>query len=188
MKRTILAMMLLGLGATLLSAATNQEIMLEGKAAIMTMGKTLKSHMKQNMKAGGPVQAAQFCSQKAVKIEKDVNKTYKTGLHVKRISLKYRNPDNKPTADEAKVLEWIQKEYKAGKKIPPMIVKQVSKNEYKVYKPIFIDKNVCLTCHGDIQTRSKPAYKIIKEKYPNDKAVDYKKGDFRGAFVAEIIK
>jgi nitrate reductase cytochrome c-type subunit len=176
------------LGATLLSAATNQEIMQEGKAAIMTMGQTLKLHMKQNMQAGGPIQAAQFCSQKAVQIEQDVNKANKNGVHVKRISLKYRNPNNKPTADEAKVLEQMQKDYKAGKKIAPMIVKQVSKNEYKVYKPIFIGKNVCLVCHGDVQTRSAQAYKIIAKKYPHDKAIDYKKGDLRGAFVADIVK
>ncbi|WP_457748344.1 Tll0287-like domain-containing protein [Sulfurimonas sp.] len=186
MKRIVLPMMLVGV--TFLNASTNQEIMAEGKAAIMKMGKTLKSHMKQNMKAGGPVQAAQFCSQEAVKIEKDVNKTYKKGIHVKRISLKYRNPQNKPTADEAKVLQQMQKEYKAGKKIAPMIVKQVATNEYKVYKPIFIAKNVCLVCHGDVATRSEAAYKIIHKKYPHDKAIDYKKGDLRGAFVADIVK
>ena len=187
MKRIILSMMLL-LSATLLSAVTNKEIKLEAKTAIMKMGSTLKSHMKENMKQGGPLQAAKFCSQEAVKIEKEVNKSYKNGISVKRISLKYRNPDNKPTVDEAKVLEQIQNDVNEHKKVPKMIVKQISQHKYKVYKPIFINKNVCLVCHGDAQTRSDAAYKTIKEKYPNDKAIDYKKGDFRGAFVAEIIK
>jgi len=176
------------LSVSLLNATTNKEIKMEAKAAIMKMGKTLKSNMKKNMKKGGAVQAAKFCSNKATDIEKDINAQYKKGVSVKRISLKYRNPDNAPMDDEKVVLEQIQSDFNNGKKIPKMIVKQISKNEYKVYKPIFLEKKVCLKCHGDIHHRDKEAYKIIKSKYPNDKAIDYKAGDFRGAFVAKIIK
>lgn len=180
--------MMLVASATLLSAASNQEIKQEAKAAMMKMGKTLKSHMKQNMKAGGPMQAATFCSSEASTLAKQVNESYPKGISAKRISLKYRNPEDKPTADEAKVLEQIQADVTAGKKVPKMIVKEIAKNSYKVYKPLFINKGICLTCHGDAQTRDPEAYKLIKEKYPNDKAVGYKQGDFRGAFVVTIIK
>jgi nitrate reductase cytochrome c-type subunit len=187
MKKIALSMMLVA-SATLLSAASNQEIKQEAKAAMMKMGKTLKSHMKQNMKAGGPMQAATFCSSEASTLAKQVNESYPKGISAKRISLKYRNPEDKPTADEAKVLEQIQADVTAGKKVPKMIVKEIAKNSYKVYKPLFINKGICLTCHGDAQTRDPEAYKLIKEKYPNDKAVGYKQGDFRGAFVVTIIK
>ena len=187
MKRIVLPIMLLA-SASLLSAATNKEIKQEAKSAIMKMGGALKSHMKQNMKAGGPVQAAGFCLDEASGIAKKVNASYPKGVSVKRVSLKYRNPADKPTADEAKVLEQIQSDVAAHKTVPKMIVKEVAKNSYKVYKPIFINKGVCLTCHGDAKTRDPEAYKLIKEKYPNDKAVGYKKGDFRGAFVVTIIK
>jgi len=176
------------LSVSLLNATTNKEIKIEAKAAIMKMGKTLKANMKKNMKKGGALQAAKFCSNKATDIEKDINTKYKKGISVKRISLKYRNPDNAPVDDEKIILEQIQRDFNNGKKIPKMIVKQISKNEYKVYKPIFLEKKVCLKCHGDIQHRNKKAYKIIKSKYQNDKAIDYKAGDFRGAFVAKIIK
>ena len=187
MKRIVLAIMLLA-SASLLSATTNKEIKQEAKSAIMKMGGALKSHMKQNMKAGGPTQAAGFCLDEASGIAKKVNASYPKGVSVKRVSLKYRNPADKPTADEAKVLEQIQSDVNAQKKVPKMIVKELSKNSYKVYKPIFINKGVCLTCHGDAQTRDPEAYKLIKAKYPNDKAVGYKKGDFRGAFVVTIVK
>lgn len=187
MKRVILPFMLLA-SASLLNAATNQEIKQEAKSAIMKMGGALKSHMKQNMKAGGPAQAAGFCLEEASGIAKEVNAGYPKGVSVKRVSLKYRNLANKPTADEAKVLEQIQNDVNAQKKVPKMIVKEVAKNTYKVYKPVFINKGVCLTCHGDAQTRDPQAYKLIKAKYPHDKAVGYKKGDFRGAFVVTIVK
>jgi len=186
MKKIVISIALLSV--TLLNATTNKEIKTEAKAAIMKMGKSLKSNMKKNMKKGGPVQAATFCAKKATKIEKEVNATYRKGLSVKRVSLKYRNPDNKPTFDEKAVLKQIQKDYKQHKQIPKMIVKQVGDNKYKVYKPIFLKKNVCLKCHGDSKHRDKKAYKVIKEKYPHDKAIGYKAGDFRGAFVVEIVK
>ena len=187
MKRIVLPIMLM-VSASLLSAAANQEIKQEAKSAIMKMGGALKSHMKQNMKAGGPVQAAGFCLEEASGIAKKVNASYPKGVSVKRVSLKYRNPANKPTADEAKVLEQIQNDVNEQKKVPKMIVKEVTKNSYKVYKPIFINKGVCLTCHGDVKTRDSEAYKLIKAKYPTDKAVGYKEGDFRGAFVVTIVK
>ena len=187
MKRIVLAMMLLT-SVSLLNAETNQEIKQEAKSAIMKMAGVLKSYMKQNMKAGGPVQAAGFCLEKASGIAKEVNAGYPKGLRVKRVSLKYRNPSNKPTTDEAKVLEQIQNDVDAHKTVPKMIVKALGKNTYKVYKPIFMNKGICLSCHGDAQTRDTKAYKLIKEKYPNDKAIGYKKGDFRGAFVVNIVK
>jgi len=187
MKKIALSMILVAT-TTLLSAATDKEIKQEAKAAIMKMGKRLKTHMKQNMKAGGPLQAAKFCSQEASSLVAKVNESYKKGVSVKRVSLKYRNPSAQPTVDEAKVLEQIQADVKSGKKVPKMIVRKLANNSYKVYKPLFIEKGICLTCHGDAQTRDPEAYKLIKAKYPNDKAINYKQGDFRGVFVVTIVK
>ena len=186
MKKIVILSALLSI--TLLNATTNKEIKTEAKAAIMKMGKSLKSNMKKNMKKGGPSKAAEFCSDEAQNIEKKINSSYKPGINVKRISLKLRNPDNSPTTDEKIVLQQIQKDYTNHVKIPKMIVKQISDNTYKVYKPIFLKKNVCLKCHEDINHRDKKAYKIIKKRYPHDKAIGYKTGDFRGAFVVKIVK
>jgi len=186
MKKVLITSILVG--TTLLNATTTKEIKLEAKSAIMKMGKTLKSNMKKNMKQGGAIQAAQFCTQKATKLETKINSTFRDGLSVKRVSLKYRNPANKPTADEKAVLAKIQNDLQNNRKVPKMIVKQLSANSYKVYKPIFIAKKVCLKCHGDITTLSKGAYKVIKSKYPHDKAVGYQIGDLRGAFVVSITK
>ncbi len=187
MKKIALAIMLL-ISTSLLNAVTNKEIKQEAKSAIMKIGGALKSHMKQNMKDGGPAQAAAFCLEEASGIAKKVNANYPQGVSVKRVSLKYRNPSNQPTVDETKILKQIQSDVNAGKAVPKMIVKELTKNSYKVYKPIFINKDVCLACHGDVQTRNPEASKLIEAKYPHDKAVGYKKGDFRGAFVVTIMK
>ncbi len=171
-----------------LQATTNKEIKMEAKIAIMKLGKTLKSEVVKNMKANGPVGTAYFCYKNAEKLTKKVNMTFKKGVSVKRISLRNRDKNNYPSSkDEIAMLKKLTAQAKAGKKLPKMIVEKISNNHYKVYKPIFIKKK-CLVCHGDAKHRSKEAYKIIKEKYPNDKAIGYKVGDFRGAFLVNIIK
>jgi len=188
MKKIILSIVAVAMSATFVSASTDKEIKQEAKTAIMKMGTTLKAHMKQNMKAGGSMQAAAFCSNEARGIAKKVNDSYEKGVSVKRISLKYRNPADKPTADEAKVLEELHTAFDANKTVPKMLVKEISDNHYKVYKPIFINNGVCLQCHGVNGVRDDKAYKLIEAKYPDDKAVGYKNGDLRGAFVVDIVK
>lgn len=186
MRKTILSVSALLLASTL-SAYTDQEIKSEAKTAIMKMAKTLKVNMKSHMKSGGPVAAVDFCSQQAGNIENSINKSYTNGISVKRISLQYRNSKNAPSADEKEVLQELQRKINTGKKLPPLFIEKLSNNHYKVYKPIFLNK-VCLNCHGDSKTLNKAAYKKIKATYPHDKAIGYKAGDLRGAFVAEIIK
>ncbi len=180
---------LFALIATLsLQADNNKEIKMEAKAAIMKLGKTLKGEVMKNMKAHGPQSTAYFCYKNAKNLTDKINKTYPSGISVKRISLKARNKNNYPTSkDEIEMLKKLEAKTKAGEKLPKLIVEKISKNHYKVYKPIIINKK-CLVCHGDEKHRNKDAYKTIKSKYPNDKAIGYKVGDFRGAFVADIVK
>ena len=178
---------ILAISSTLLSASSTKEIKLEAKTAIMKMGKTLKMNMKKSMKKGGVVEAAKFCASRAAQLESDINKTYKDGVSVKRVTIKPRNQNNMASSDERIVLNTFEKLQKEGKALPKMIVKEISKNHYKVYKPMVMG-GVCLKCHGNPKSMNKEVVSLIKEYYPNDKAMGYKKGDFRGAFVAEIIK
>ncbi len=171
-----------------LQASNNKEIKMEAKTAIMKLGKTLKGEVMKNMKAHGPNSTAYFCYKSAKRLTDKVNSSYPKGISVKRISLKVRNKNNYPKSpDEIKMLKNLEAKVKAGKKLPKLIVEKISANHYKVYKPIFINKK-CLVCHGDAKHRNKEAYKTIKAKYPHDKAINYKVEDFRGAFVADIVK
>ena len=188
MKKIIVSTLsIMALSTTLLSASTTKEIKMEAKSAIMKMGKTLKMNMKKSMKKGGVVEAAKFCASRASQIEADINKTYKDGVSVKRVTLKPRNPNNAASVDEQIVLNSLEKMQKDGKVLPKMLVKEISKGHYKVYKPMVMG-GVCLKCHGSTKDMNKEVVSLIKEYYPTDKALDYKKGEFRGAFIAEIIK
>ena len=185
MTKTLLSALLLS--TSLLTAATTAEIKQEAKDAILKLQANLQKPLKANLKKGGPLQAANFCSVKAQAITHAINTSFAKETKVYRTSLKYRNSDNSPKSDEREILEKMQKDFQAGKELPKLLVKKIYDNTYKVYKPIFINKGVCLSCHGDTTTRNKAAYKEILSHYPHDKAIEYKMGDLRGAFVVKIV-
>lgn len=155
---------------------------------IKILAQKLMKELKSNIKKGGVIQGAKFCSNSATKIEESVSKILDKGVSVTRVSLKNRNMNNYPTkVFDKNILIMIEKDIKDKKNIKPMIIKKISDNHYKAYKLIFM-KPLCLKCHGDTTTMNKEAYNIIKKHYPEDKAIDYKIGDFRGVFLVDIYK
>jgi hypothetical protein len=138
------------------------------------------------MKKGGVMDALDFCSNEAFSLTQEVNKGLESGVSVKRISIKYRSPANEPKADELAVLEEF-KTLKAQNALPANIVKKIDEKTFKYYKPLVIEKEACLKCHGKIDEGS-DLKKAIEAKYPADKATEYKMGDLRGAVVVTITK
>jgi len=148
--------------------------------------KTLGKNMKKNMKSGGVFQALDFCSNEAYSITESVNKELPKGVTVKRISAKNRSDANKPTAKELAVLQTFENMQKQNIVLPKFLVEKVDTQTMKFYKPLVINKQVCLKCHGDITNKKLKAE--ITSRYPNDKATHYKMGDLRGAIVVTIKK
>ena len=181
---------ILAVSATLLLAQSPNEdelqsVIKEGQVATKTLLQTLQKNMQQHMKQGGVPDALAFCSNEAYALTDKVNEKLKQGVVAKRISAKYRNGANAPLADEMKVLDSLQSLKDSNKKLPPFILKKVDEHTYKFYKPLVINKPVCLKCHGDI-SKDPQLQKSISERYPDDKAVNYKMGDLRGAVVVTI--
>ena len=172
---------------TLSSELNNEdEIKTQATEAIKTVGGKLKQNLSQKMKEQGAAEAALFCSTSATDLAKEVSKTLPDGIKVKRITDKPRNPNNLANEEQLKVLQQIKSQIK-NKDTSRLVIKQISPNRYQVYQPITMGGK-CLTCHGDENIRNKNAYEIISSKYPNDKATGYKEGDFRGAFLVDIVK
>ena len=183
----------LSLSATLLLAGPMgkkdpelESIIKTGKQSSKTLLKTLGKNMKQHMKSGGPMQALDFCSNEAYSITQDVNKKLAKGVEVKRISSKYRNPANKPTANELAVLNSLEDMKAQNIVLPKFLVQRVDSQTYKFYKPLVIKKQVCLKRHGNIENAD--LKKEIASRYPTDKATEYKMNDLRGAVVVTIKK
>ncbi|MEA3374522.1 MAG: DUF3365 domain-containing protein [Campylobacterota bacterium] len=158
-----------------------------GKKASMQLLKTLGSNLKKHMKAEGPVGAAKFCSTRAFPLTDQVSAEQGSGVTVKRISLKYRNPANQAeNRQELAILTSFQTLQDNNVILPEYLVEQVDTETYKFYKPLNINKGVCLKCHGTIKNPKVASF--IKANYPEDKATGYKMGDLRGAIVVTIKK
>lgn len=149
------------------------------KAAAAELKKTLMAQLKAKMNEGGPTNAVEFCSKNAIEITKQVAE--KNGLHIKRVSIKNRNPKNAPDAMDKKVLAAFEESMKKDKKLPEFAT--VGENgKIKYYEPLVIGE-ACVVCHGKEGSVTKETADKIKKLYPNDKAVGYNVGDLRGAIV-----
>jgi hypothetical protein len=154
-----------------------------GNAASQLLLKTLGGNLKKHMKAGGPADALQFCSTKAAELTAKVDNQLGKNVSVKRVTLKPRNPANEATGDEKAVLEALETLHANHVRLPRHLVEK-TQSGYKYYKPLLINKPVCLKCHG---SNIDPALKAkIDKTYPTDKATGYKMGDLRGAIVVTI--
>ncbi|MDH5717517.1 MAG: DUF3365 domain-containing protein [Spirochaetia bacterium] len=129
--------------------------------------------------------ATEYTKKTVPKIEQRMIQDFNIkSLDVRRTALKLRNPGNKPSETEEKVLlEWEEK-YKKNEEINPAFF-----NDNGIYKgmlPIKMTSPDCLNCHGSEERRHKEAYAKIKELFPEDKAVDYELNDIRGAILVKI--
>lgn len=134
--------------------------------------KVLLANVMQAMKSGGPSFAITYCSEKAMTLTDSLGKTY--NCRIQRISDKYRNTANKPTKTDSDILSKMNL-------LSPMIPMVLWENNNAVYyKPIKIAMPACLKCHGSVENIDAKTLEIIRKKYPDDLATNYKEGDLRG--------
>lgn len=138
---------------------------------------TLLKNVAVAMQNGGSYNAVDFCNIHASKIMDSLSQSHQVSIN--RISLKYRNPNNKPSAFEKQLL----KEMAVSKKMDTLL-KIGNKNTY--YKSILIGIPTCLKCHGTESDIDSKTNQLINERYPKDLAKGYKLGDFRGAWKIEF--
>ncbi len=175
MKKLILAVLV----ATGLSGENLEEVFNIGQSGAKLLLKSLGGEMKKQMSSGDIEKAIEFCSQEALTLTEKIDNELGENVYIKRISTKYRNPKNKPTKTEAKMLFMLESTNS------PLLTK-VSDKEYKFYQPLRIGKPVCLTCHGTAEDMPENVRAKIHKLYPQDKATNYKFGDLRGAIVVTI--
>jgi hypothetical protein len=148
----------------------------EAVLIVQTYAQTLKSKLISAMQSGGPTQAVLVCSEESQKIAKEISAS--SGWHVKRVSLKARNPLAKPDGWESEVLAGWQKTL-SDKADTNLLKVSVQEDQVRVMKGIQTD-GLCLTCHGtNIDAKLSEQ---IKQIYPNDQAIGYEMGALRGAF------
>lgn len=133
----------------------------------------LSGALRNAIKAGGLENALSYCNVNALALTDSLSKVY--DVEIKRTSLKFRNPNNRPTADEIEILNQYEELKNRGESLMAM-VNEVSGGK-KFYAPILIHE-ACLKCHGS--TTDISIYDSILKHYPDDRATGYAMGDLRG--------
>lgn len=169
-----------------LDEKSEYELKQKASKAIEKVAGSLQMRLYSKVKEGGFANAASFCSINASSMAKKTASMLPEGVRLKRITDKPRNSASQASTEQLIVFNEIKTQLKSNKKFD-MLIKQKAPNHFQVYKPIKI-MGACLQCHGTTQTRNEEAYEIIAKKYPNDKAINYKLYDFRGAFLVDIIQ
>lgn len=166
-----------------MGASANESAALQkGESASTALVQKLGGELKAVMQKDGPVEAVNFCSKNAISLTHEVSKA--NGVKMKRVTLQQRNPLNRPTPEEIEIMNtWGSQMAQA--QLPTAVLTPKVPTGYTYYKPLVINNDVCLKCHGAVDS-SAPLGQALKATYPNDRATGYKMGDLRGMIVVDI--
>jgi Protein of unknown function (DUF3365) len=94
-------------------------------------------------------------------------------VKIRRVSMKPRNAENMPDSTEKVLLEAY--DYNIKNKISKNPHAPLIKDRTILFTAPILIENTCLKCHGVPGKDIKDAdYRIIKQKYPKDQAVNYR--------------
>ena len=149
------------------------------KAAAKALSTELMGRLMKEMKEGGPRQAVRVCAEVAPEIARAHSKD---GVTVRRVSAKWRNPADEPDAFEVEALARLEAARREGRTSDEVSawVEKDGRRMLRFVRPISVGA-MCLSCHGDPAAIDPEVKQLLAEKYPGDKAVGYREGDFRGA-------
>lgn len=151
----------------------------DARASTNRLQLDLKSELSAAMKDGGPASAVEVCSKRAAELTAEVSQ--QTGLDVRRVSLRNRNPDNEATPVEASVLAMMA----AHSDVADTMIVRDGAPLYM--RAIRINTPACLSCHGKKEDLDPEVLDQLNELYADDRATGFSEGDLRGAFVVRSI-
>lgn len=145
------------------------------RAATNRLQSELQQELSAAIREGGPVRAVEVCSQRAAELTAGVSE--RTGMQVRRVSLRHRNPDNRATTGEASVLALMAAQ-------PALSDTMIVRDGAPLYmRAIRINTPLCLQCHGAPAQLGEGVAERLAELYPDDQGTGFTEGDLRGAFV-----
>ena len=165
------------------SSETNKLVILnEAKNLLKETAKQYKNTLIQGLQHNNLIKALKYCNKE---VEQLVSKDNEKGFAIKRVSLRPRNKNNYPNLYEKEILEKFNKLSLKDNKNLSLEHNEIIKDENNNYKFVYVKairiKEVCLNCHGS--NINDDLKNEIQKLYPDDKAINYKLNDVRGAFV-----
>lgn len=169
-----------------LSAEQQQSVLGIGSSSAAALMQKLKSHLQEAIQENDLVSALEFCTLEAIPLTESVQRELPAGVKLKRTSLKFRNPSNAPDSIDFDALEQFAGIFTEMGKLPKYHIQYVeSDQEYRYYQPLTIGK-LCLNCHGQPDQMDWDFVASLHENYPQDLAVGYREGEFRGLIRVSI--
>lgn len=159
----------------------------QARKAALQLSMELKGALTRHMAAGGSSAAVTVCADSAQMLTAAVSSA--TGLTVQRVSARPRNAKNAPDSLDLYALAEFERMKASGALADSTTVAVGDPRGYRrLYVPILTGP-FCLTCHGDQESLKPELRKILKQRYPDDRATGYAPGDLRGAIrVAEKVR
>lgn len=155
-----------------------------GKRFAMQTKKTLGKNLLQALNTQGTDHALSFCSSRAIPLTDSM--ALQLNTKIKRVSDKFRNPQNQANEQELAYIKKTKKLLASHLPIKPEVLN--FKEKHVGYYPIVTNK-MCLQCHGEPNVDIKPStLSKIQKLYPKDQAFGYKANELRGIWVVEMNK
>ncbi len=144
---------------------------------------TLGGELQGALKTGGAAEAISVCKAKAPQIAAAAAE--KSGMQIKRVSPKNRNPKAVPDAWETEAQAALEKRLAAGEKPETLDMHAVvdspdGKGKVFRYAKALVTQPVCTTCHGPADSIAEDVKAKLAAEYPQDKATGYVPGKIRG--------
>ena len=168
----------------------NENAMQETRDIASAMLKELGLTLQAAMANGGPENAIGVCKTQAPEIAQNISTKHQ--LQVARVGTRARNAVmGQPNEWQALALKQFEARLASGDKPHDIEYVQLTKSgaydlELRYAKPIVMQA-MCTACHGSTEQITPSVKAKLEQMYPNDKAVDYKPGDLRGAVVVTRI-
>ena len=168
----------------------NENAMQETRDIASAMLKELGQTLQSAMANGGPENAIGVCKTQAPEIAQNLSAKHQ--LQVARVGTRARNAVmGQPNEWQALALKQFEARLASGDKPHDIEYVQLTKSgaydlELRYAKPIVMQA-MCTACHGSPEQITPAVKAKLQQLYPNDKAVDYKPGELRGAVVVTRI-
>jgi len=164
----------------------NQSAMQETRDIAAAMLKELGQTLQTAIENGGPENAIGVCKTQAPEIAMKLSMKHQ--LKVARVGTRVRNPGmGVPNDWQTQALKQFETRLAKGDKPYDIEFIQLVKSgsydlELRYAKPIVVQP-MCTACHGTPEQISSEVKAKLDQLYPNDKAINYKPGELRGAVV-----
>lgn len=159
----------------------------ETKKTVLPLMPKVVGAMQEAVAEKGVAGAIPVCKEQAPTLIKA--KRQETGWDIRRVSLKTRNAERgTPDLWEVRQLADFNIRAANGEKPETLETSEIVQIDGKPvlrYMKALPVADICLKCHGPVDSLDGGLKTKLKESYPHDQAVGYNKGEIRGALTVK---